>query len=262
MSVDRMQTAAGNPGGGVCPSESLHEVGGTGMVAFDDVSGQRLDPALMVKARTDEIAYFRQMGVYEKVDINECWSETGKVPIAVRWVDINKGDSQNPLYGSRLVAKEFNTGVRPELYAATPPNECLRLVLSLLASGRSKGMGLTYADVSRAYFYAKAVRPVYVMLPDEDFEKGDERRCGKLRMSMYGTRDAALNWALEYGDTLCAAGYIQGKANPCLFYSIMVHGDDFFAVGPDQHLAEARKNLEDKYKLKVERLGCGAGEVQ
>ena len=42
-------------------------------------------------------------------------------------------------------------------------------------------------------------------------------------------RDAALNWALEYGDTLKAAGYEQGKANLCLFYhhdldvSVMVH---------------------------------------
>ena len=50
------------------------------------------------------------MGVYEKVDINEAWSETGKAPIAVRWVDINKGDTANPNYRSRLVAKEFNTG--------------------------------------------------------------------------------------------------------------------------------------------------------
>ena len=66
-------------------------------------------------------------------------------------------------------------------------------------------MGLMYADVSRADFYAKAIRPVYVKLPDEDFETGNERQCGKLKMSMYGTRDAALNWALEYGDTLRAA---------------------------------------------------------
>ena len=49
-------------------------------------------------------------------------------------------------------------------------------------------------------------------------------------MSMYGTRDAALNWAMEYGETLRAAGYIQGKSNPCLFHrkaigvSVMVHG--------------------------------------
>ena len=68
------------------------------------------------------------------------------------------------------------------------------------------------------YFCAKAVRPVYVKLPDEDLAEGDEHRCGKLIMSMYGTQDAALNWALEYCDTLQAAGVGQGKANPCLFY--------------------------------------------
>ena len=43
-------------------------------------------------------------------------------------------------------------------------------------------------------FYAKAVRPVYVVLPSEDFEDGDENRCGELIMSMYGTRDAAKLW--------------------------------------------------------------------
>ena len=93
------------------------------MVAFDDVSGQQLEASLMIMARADEIAYFREMGVHEKVNVSECWTETGKAPIAVRWVDINKGDTQNPNYRSRLVAKEFNTGVRPELYAATPPSE-------------------------------------------------------------------------------------------------------------------------------------------
>ena len=51
-------------------------------------------------------------------------------------------------------------------------------MLSLVASGKLKGIGLMYADVSRAYFYAKAVRPVYVKLPDEDWQKGDENRCG------------------------------------------------------------------------------------
>ena len=35
----------------------------------------------------------------------------------------------------------------------------------------------------------------------------------------------------------------------------MVHGDDFAAVGLEENLAEARKTLEDKYKLKVETLG-------
>ena len=39
---------------------------------------------LMIKARANEIAYFREMGVYEKVNVSECWVETGKAPIAVR----------------------------------------------------------------------------------------------------------------------------------------------------------------------------------
>ena len=177
MSLEEMRTTASVEKGQECPAEALHEPDCSGMKAFDDVSGQELNPALMVAARKEEIKYFREMGVYEKVNLKECWDSTGKAPIAVRWVDINKGDSMNPNYRSRLVAKEFNTGVCPELYAATPPSECLRLMLSLVASGRREGVSLMYADVSRAYFYAKAVRPVYVKLPDEDLEPGDEHRC-------------------------------------------------------------------------------------
>ena len=61
---------------------------------------------------------------------------------------------------------------------------------------------MMYADVSRAYFYAKAFRPVYVRLSDEDRAEGDEQMCGRLVMSMYGTRDAATNWAAKYTETL------------------------------------------------------------
>lgn len=96
----------------------------------------------MVQARREEIKYFKEMGVYDKVSLEEAWRETGKAPIAVHWVDVNKGDSTKPNYRSRLAAKEFNTGVNPDLYAATPPSECLRLMLSLLASGRKSGTSL------------------------------------------------------------------------------------------------------------------------
>ena len=65
-----------------------------------------------------------------------------------------------------------------------------------------KGSEMMYADVSRAYFYAKAVRPVYVNLPDEDRPEKDEQMCGRLMMSMYGTRDAATNWPAEYTATV------------------------------------------------------------
>ena len=237
----------------------MHEADGS--IAVDDQSGEPLVPALVRKARMEEMEYFRSMKVYRKVPIAECIETTGHKPIAVRWVDINKGDTVNHNYRSRLVAKEFrgNDDDRPEWFAATPPSECLKIMLHKLAS--NKKYKLSYADVSRAYFYAPAVRPVYVKLPDEDKLEGDENMCGELRVSMYGTRDAAMNWATEYGETLKQAGFVQGKHSACLFYhegkdvAVMVHGDDFVAVGDPKHLAETEAILAKKYKIKVEKLG-------
>ena len=36
-----------------------------------------------------------------------------------------------------------------------------------------------------------------------------------------------------------------------------MHGDDFVAVGKEEDISDARKSLEDKYKLKVQNLGDG-----
>ena len=68
MSVESMRQAA-KACIDECPAEALHDTGCEGMEAFGDVSGQPLDPALMIKARRSEIEYFRDMGVYEKVDV-------------------------------------------------------------------------------------------------------------------------------------------------------------------------------------------------
>ena len=69
-------------------------------------------------------------GVYRKVPMEECWSETGKAPIKVRWLDINKGDEVNAEYRSRLVAKEIKTDDRLDLFAATPPLESKKMLFS------------------------------------------------------------------------------------------------------------------------------------
>ena len=63
---------------------------------------------------------------------------------------------------------------------------------------------------------------------------------------MYGTKDAALNWAAEYSATPVADGYEQGQASPCLFFhpgkdvAIMIHVEDFVAIGSEKDLADTR----------------------
>ena len=80
----------------------------------------------MWSARLGEAEYFREMQVCDKVSVEECMKATGRKPIGLRWVDINKGDSTQPNCRSRLVAKELkgNDTDRPDWFAATPPSEC------------------------------------------------------------------------------------------------------------------------------------------
>ena len=75
-------------------------------------------------------------------------------------------------------------------------------------------MKIYFTDIRKAYFQADAIRDVYVELPEEDYEEG---MCGKLIKSMYGTRDAAHNWEIEYSGFMEEVGFMRGIASPCVF---------------------------------------------
>ena len=111
--------------------------------------------------------------------------------------------------------------------------------------------------------YAPSVRPVYMIIPDEDWQPGDEHRYGKINLSLYGTRDAAQNWTHEYTRTLTNAGFRVGTASACNFFhpewevAVTVPGDDFTAAGPEDGLRKFRKALEERYEIKVDVLGPG-----
>ena len=78
--------------------------------------------SLVRKAREEEMQYKKKHAVYEKVLMSQCWKETGKIPVKTGWAD-TKGTSECPKMRSRWVAKEYNTGPRPELFSATSPLE-------------------------------------------------------------------------------------------------------------------------------------------
>ena len=149
---------------------------------------------------------------------------SGQKTIPTRWVDVNKGDRVNPEYRSRLVAKEMATYKRDDLFAATPPLEAFKALLSAAVTKDvgwdnlttpEGGMCLDVIDVKKAYFHSPALRDIYVKLPPEDSEPG---MCGKLLKSLLGTRDAAQNWETAYSNFFVKIGFTRGKACPCAFY--------------------------------------------
>ena len=202
---------------------------------YDDISGALLDPHQVEEARRKEIEFVHQFGVYEKVPKEQA---VGKTKVSVKWVDVNKGDASKPEYRSRLVGRELKRW-DPSMsgtFAATPPTESLRFMLSSfmtkrVKSGRQIQSVLGVLDVSRAHFHPPAEREIYIDLPAEDAKSG---MVGLLKKTIYGT--PAAQWEKFYGDAFANLGFETGLFSPCLFHhprrdlAVWVHGDDMLCL--------------------------------
>ena len=238
--------------------ELVHEELEPQLVVWDDLSGLPLDPELVRRARAEELTEFEKLGVWEEVPLSLCWEKTGRGPIGTRWVDVNKGDALHPDYRNRLVAQELkkhNPGV--DMFAAMPPLELKKVLFSLAVSSQHKSgkpYKLGFIDVKKAYLYAMATREVFVNLPPE---VGTEGKCGRLKKSLYGTRDAAQNWEAEYTSLLVSLGFQPGKASPCTFWHkerdvrIVVHGDDFTVLSDQGGIEWVRDQMAASYRIKL-----------
>ena len=82
------------------PSDSGHSDGQPSRQYWDDITGEQLDSSLVEQAIAEEMDTYAKHGVYRKVPIGDCYAQTGKAPIKVRWVITNKGDRQSPDYCS------------------------------------------------------------------------------------------------------------------------------------------------------------------
>ena len=223
----------------------------------DDLTGQTLRDDLVRAARLKELEYFNRKGVWLKVPRERARQRTGRPPISVRWVDVNKGDELNPNYRSRLVARQLKARDTSgqSFFAPAPPIEALRTVLSM-AMTKIRGhqpdwrptsptrTQLSFVDVSRAYFNAKIdpeAEPTYVDLPVED--KDHASKCAELLRHMYGTPNAFYN---EEKRVVCS-----------------VHGDDFTFSGPKPSLDWLEESIAKEYEVTIgPRVGPGPEDAK
>ena len=149
---------------------------------------------------------------------------------------------------SRLCAREFKSDDRPDLYAGTTPVEALKAII-LIAANHKETFSIMHIDVSRAYFHAKAQRPVLI----RDRLGSDAGKIHLMRKSMYGTRDAASNWERDWQEHVKSWGFQLGLSSKNLFHHVenrvsgLTHGDDFVLTGPTKRLMEFENKMTSVY---------------
>ena len=219
---------------------------------FDEITGAVLPPKLVQQARAEEIKFMLEWGVWERAPISACWLETGRAPIGSKWVDVNKGDAVRPVIRSRFVVKEIATYKSDDFFAATPPLEAFRLLLSLAASS-GKDTKIEVLDARKAHLHVFADRTVFTQLPPEVAVPG---YCARLVRCLYGTRDAPKRWEAFLAEQLVALGFAKGRASPCCYYHAaldvrcIVHGDDFVLTGSSGALDEVKAGMHKRFLLK------------
>ena len=171
------------------------------------------------------------------------------------------------MFDADLVAQEINLHHDDSFYAATPPLEAKRMIFSEWASTQDVYRQLSFIDVKKAYFYGVPDRNLYIRFPPE--LGMPKNMVGKLVRCMYGTRDAGSIWEGCYTKCLVDLGFVQGVASPCCFthptwkVSVVVHGDDFTALGTPEGLDLYEAGMCKAFECKLKgRLGRGDNDLK
>ena len=190
-------------------------------------------------------------GIWEVVDVSQCWEKLGKAATTVNWVDTKKR--------SRLVGRDFKPKgeqERADIFASMPPWEAKKLLFSLAASqvGLERKRKLLFVDATKAHVNGLCAVDAFIDLPPEAYVEG---KCAKLKHWLYGMRPAARAWEDLYAKRLICAGFQQGKSAPTVFTNrdqnidCVVHGDDFTFLGYEEDLLELIKTMTEWFDIKV-----------
>ena len=94
--------------------------------------GKPLRSDLVRKDRQAKITTFISFPMFKMVPLADAYNYKG--PIGTMWVDVSKGDDEEPNCRSRLVAKDYRRKGDDSIYAPTPPLEAIRTLLMMAAT--------------------------------------------------------------------------------------------------------------------------------
>ena len=216
----------------------------------------RPDAALWSEAMRVEVASLMQTSTFEFVPND---TPLRQRPVSAKWVFKikRKSDGSIERYKARLVARGFTQRPGVDFRETFAPVARMTSIRALLSVACKDDMNLTHLDVDTAFLNGELEEEIYMRLPEG--LRGDSGRVVRLRKGLYGLKQASRQWYKALDKVLVAIGFVQSRADPCIYVyeragkrvMMAVYVDDFVIADNDIELREkVKRELAVHFKLK------------
>ncbi|GJU81845.1 retrovirus-related pol polyprotein from transposon TNT 1-94 [Tanacetum coccineum] len=201
----------------------------------------------------------------QALEANKTWELTTlpphKLPIGSKWVYRIKYNKDNYIerFKARLVAKGFNKKEGANYKETFTPIAKMVTIRALLATVVQNNWFLEQLDINNAFLHRDLDEEVYMTVPQGYSTYLPPNRVCKLKMSLYGLKQANRQWFTKLTTFLLSLGFQQSYADTSLFtlhtqnnfLTLLVYVDDILLAGNNQSLINSiKQQLHETFSIK------------
>ena len=216
----------------------------------------------------EEIENLEAHGMWELVEPAQVAKE--HVPIITRMTLVKKHDGNGKLtrHKRRLVAHGFKQRPGVDFDKTYAPLVSLAVVRVALSYAAAMDLEIRQLDVIGAFLESKINETLYISFPKGlvcegnsiilnpgEFINGSrEPAIGRLIRSIYGTRQAAVNWYKCFDEFLIRLGFTrlndEASIYMCKRLILLIWVDDILAIGTKKDVDEIARDLKKELNIK------------
>ncbi|GKD22240.1 retrovirus-related pol polyprotein from transposon TNT 1-94 [Tanacetum coccineum] len=200
----------------------------------------------------------------QALETNNTWTlnelPDGHKAISSKWVYKIKfyPDESVDKYKARLVIRGFSQKEGLDYKHTFSPVAKAVIVRVLIAIATTKGWPLHKLDVNNAFLHGFVDEEIY-MKPPEGYTKAGVGQVCRLNKSLYGLKQAFMQWNHELSNFLVSLGFVQSKHDYSLFVrvqgtqftAVLVYVDDILLTGNSaQVICDTKASLDKKFTIK------------
>lgn len=211
-----------------------------------------VEPKTLEEALNSELkSYWKQAIEDEMLSLkkNRTW-ELCELPkdrkaIGCKWTFKAKTDSNGNVarFKARLVAQGFSQKFGTDYDQVFAPVAKQTTFRTLLVIASKENLIVQHIDAKAAFLNGELEETIYMKQPP-GFEEGEPNLVCKLKKSLYGLKQAAKIWNDAMHNLLTSGGFIQNRADPCLYKKKFAGECSYLLIFVDDIILAAKSNQE------------------